>query len=368
MTRGARTCRQQHDGLNIRTAPRQDEKPSADSERAQRWRLRLASFLFASVLLADRLWLCAAAERTSAEGEQRDAVPFRDTGDQEYRSSHGTTDYTHPFAGNSSTPLWRLEACHPDSVSKSCFTVANAEAACSGLSDAEWNLSDLYLSFCDSYSLLDLFYGFSSPDNVSCSHNMSACSRCVRAFQRLDRLAQDRYHEFELLVQKYETDAYSVRTCMDECTTVYKHWLCFQYFQTTQMHCSNRIPCRQYCLEVQQRCPFILPDNDELIYGGSPSFICTGLLEDSPSDVEAECCDVRWDSKSDNSSKGTYKRTHPSCQHGTSLSSSANSRLCNSRLKLCLLVLVLLHTVATITASHNLSTMSSLEESSTNEE
>ncbi|GAA6103839.1 NALCN channel auxiliary factor 1 [Tachysurus ichikawai] len=218
MTRGARTCRQQHDGLNIRSAPRQDEKPSADSERAQRWRLRLASFLFASVLLADRLWLCAAAERTSAEGERRDAVPFRDTGDQEYRSSHGTTDYTQPFAGNSSTPLWRLEACHPDSVSKSCFTVANAEAACSGLSDAEWNLSDLYLSFCDSYSLLDLFYGFSSPDNVSCSHNMSACSRCVRAFQRLDRLAQDRYHEFELLVQKYETDAYSVRTCMDECT------------------------------------------------------------------------------------------------------------------------------------------------------
>lgn len=42
------------------------------------------------------------------------------------------------------------------------------------------------------------------------------------------------------------------------------------------MHCSNRIPCRKYCLEVQQRCPFILPDNDELIYGGSPSFICTG--------------------------------------------------------------------------------------------
>ncbi|KAL7881650.1 hypothetical protein AOLI_G00084980 [Acnodon oligacanthus] len=160
--------------------------------------------------------------------------------------------------------------------------------------------------------------------------------------------------------------ACSNHECTD--TTVYKHWLCSQYFQTTQMHCSNRIPCRQYCLEVQQRCPFILPDNDELIYGGSPSFICTGLLEDNPSDAEAECCDVRWDSKPDNSSKGTLKRTHPSCQHGTSLTSSAASRLCNSRLKLCLLVLVLLHTVATITASHNLTTISSLEENSTNEE
>ncbi|KAB5576981.1 hypothetical protein PHYPO_G00204750 [Pangasianodon hypophthalmus] len=223
MTRGARTCRQQDDGLNIRSAPRQDDKPSADSERAQRWRLRLASFLFASVLLADRLWLCAAAKWTSTEGERRDAVAFSDTGDQEYRSSPGTTDYTHLFAGNSSTPLWRLEACHPDSVSKSCFAVADAEAACSGLSDAEWNLSDLYLHFCDSYSLLDLFYGFSSPDNVSCGLNMSECSRCVRAYQYLDRRAQERYHEFELLVQKYETDAYSVRTCMDECTVGIAH-------------------------------------------------------------------------------------------------------------------------------------------------
>ncbi|CAB1347355.1 unnamed protein product [Coregonus sp. 'balchen'] len=115
--------------------------------------------------------------------------------------------------------------------------------------------------------------------------------------------------------------------------TVYKPWLCSQYFQTTQMHCSKRILCGQYCLEVQQRCPFILPDNDDLIHGGSPSFICT--------EVE------------NNHSRGTLKRTHPSCHHRTSLSSSAVCRLCNSRLKLCLLVLVLLHTVASLTASHN---------------
>ncbi|KAL0963408.1 hypothetical protein UPYG_G00306040 [Umbra pygmaea] len=140
--------------------------------------------------------------------------------------------------------------------------------------------------------------------------------------------------------------------------TVYKPWLCSQYFQTTQMHCSKRIPCGQYCLEVQQRCPFILPDNDDLIHGGSPSFICTGLLQASSGgvDADAECCDVRWDFQpqaDNNRSRGTIKRTHPSCQHRTSLSSSAACRLCNSRLKLCLLVLVLLHTVASLTASHN---------------
>lgn len=100
-----------------------------------------------------------------------------------------------------------------------------------------------------------------------------------------------------------------------------------------------------------------------------------GLLEDHPSgvDPDAECCDVRWDLKVDNRSRGTLKRTHPPCQHRTSLSSSAACRLCNSRLKLCLLVLVLLHTVASLTASHNatgigLPAITSLEESPANDE
>lgn len=57
---------------------------------------------------------------------------------------------------------------------------------------------------------------------------------------------------------------------------VYKAWLCSQYFEVAQFNCRKTIPCKQYCLEVQTRCPFILPDNDEVIYGGLSSFICTG--------------------------------------------------------------------------------------------
>ncbi len=67
---------------------------------------------------------------------------------------------------------------------------------------------------------------------------------------------------------------------------------------------------------------------------------------------EPECCDVRWDQKSNNRSRGTLKRTHPSCQH-TSVTFSGAPRLGQGRLKLCLLVLVLLHTVATMTANQN---------------
>ncbi|XP_017265661.1 transmembrane protein FAM155A [Kryptolebias marmoratus] len=400
MTRGARM---QHDGgLKSRFAPRENEKPFTEPERAQRWRLSLASLLFITVLLSDHLWFCAEAKLTRTRDKRSgEGLPVTDmiVVGEEPLHRHRTPTSADPhrlareqdviFIGNSTKPLWRMDTCHQDSLSRDCFTFTDALTVCLGLSgggeegtpSAYVNLSDLYLSFCNSYSLLDLFYGFTSPDVANCTLDTATgvdvlgCRECVQAYQRLDQQAEDNYREFELLVQKYETDAYSVRTCMEECKMVYKPWLCSQYFQTTQMHCSKRIPCGQYCLEVQQRCPFVLPDNDDLIYGGSPSFVCTGLLEDSPSgvDPDAECCDVRWDLKVDNRSRGTLKRTHPPCQHRTSLSSSAACRLCNSRLKLCLLVLVLLHTVASLTASHNatelgLPTIAPLEDSPANEE
>ncbi|KAM9804751.1 NALCN channel auxiliary factor 1 [Neosynchiropus ocellatus] len=396
MTRGAWMRRQHDEGLKFWSAPRENEKPFAESERAQRWRLSLASLLFITVLLSDHLWFCAEAKLTRTRdkrwdggfaimGEQPNSIPRHPA-----TSTSTTTPPPDPrrqdaiFLGNSTEPLWRMDTCHPDSWSKECFTFTDAESVCVGLADENGtqlvNLSDLYLSFCNSYSLLDLFFGFSSPGVMNCTLDMTkgedviGCSECVQAYQDLDQQAEESYREFELLVQKYETDAYSVRTCMEECKLVYKPWLCSQYFQTSQESCTNRIPCGQYCLEVQQRCPFVLPDNDDLIHGGSPSFICTGLLEDYPSGVDpkAKCCDVRWDLK-DNRSRGTLKRTHPPCQHRTSLSSSAACRLCNSRLKLCLLVLVLLHTVASLTASHNatglgLPAITPLEESPANEE
>ncbi|XP_059896465.1 NALCN channel auxiliary factor 1-like [Gadus macrocephalus] len=148
---------------------------------------------------------------------------------------------------------------------------------------------------------------------------------------------------------------------------VYKPWLCSQYFQTSQLTCSRRIPCGQYCLEVQKRCPFILPDNDDLIHGGSPSFICTGLLEDFPAGVsrDVECCDVRWGLAA---AEDPPRRSHPPCR-AAALSSAAAARQGG----LCLLALVLLHTVASLTAAHNatglgLPATSPLEESPANEE
>lgn len=91
-----------------------------------------------------------------------------------------------------------------------------------------------------------------------------------------------------------------------------------------------------------------------------------GLLGDHPSESDAQCCDVRWDSRTDSPSGGTLKRTASSCEPeggggggggsdrvATSGATANSPRLCGGRLKICLLALALLHTVIVISASHN---------------
>jgi len=236
--------RRQHDErLKYWFAPRENEKPFTESERAQRWRLSLASLLFITVLLSDHLWFCAEAKLTRTRDKRWDkGFAFTDT-DEDPNSLHRQHIPPSPdpsrlarkqdviFLENSTKPLWRMDTCLPDSLSKDCFSFSNAKTVCLALSGggekgtplAYVNLSDLYLSFCNSYSLLDLFYGFTSPDNLNCTLDMAmgvdllGCTQCIRAYQLIDQLAEDNYREFELLVQKYEIDAYSVRTCMEEC-------------------------------------------------------------------------------------------------------------------------------------------------------
>uniref|UniRef100_A0A673URJ1 Family with sequence similarity 155 member A n=1 Tax=Suricata suricatta TaxID=37032 RepID=A0A673URJ1_SURSU len=132
---------------------------------------------------------------------------------------------------------------------------------------------------------------------------------------------------------------------------VYKAWLCSQYFEVAQFNCRKTVPCQQYCLEVQTRCPFILPDNDEVIYGGLSSFICTGLHDTFLTHDDPECCDVRREERARKPAQGTVG-TGGAC-HRTSLAVSSAARLGNSRLKLCVLVLILLHTVLAASAAQN---------------
>lgn len=228
MTRGAGTCWQQEDddGFQIwLEPPRDNQKPFTDSERAQRWRLSLASLLFLTILLSDHLWFCAEATLARTRDKFASTHPLSPQTYSAHSSLRGNPDDI--FIGNSTKHLWRLETCHRDSLSNDCFTFLDADELCRGLSDREGtravNMSNLYLSFCNSYSLLDLLYGSTSPDNLNCSldalgdGDANRCSLCVQAYQRYDQHAQEKYEDFELLTQKYEPGAYSVRTCMEQC-------------------------------------------------------------------------------------------------------------------------------------------------------
>uniref|UniRef100_A0A670YZB1 NALCN channel auxiliary factor 2 n=1 Tax=Pseudonaja textilis TaxID=8673 RepID=A0A670YZB1_PSETE len=196
-----------------------------------------------------------------------------------------------------------------------------------------------------------------------------ACSSCLEAYQRLDQHAQEKYEEFELVLEKYlQAEDYSVRSCIRDCKAVYKAWLCSEYFDVTQLQCQHRIPCKQYCLEVETRCPFVLPDNDELVYGGLPGFLCTGLLESQLPDPEAKCCDVQWDSCD----------PYPDRSNNTSAASpesesSHRSRLSHSKIRLCVLVLMLLHTMVSFSGVHSseglsLDVLPAVEESTARDE
>ncbi|XP_070616241.1 NALCN channel auxiliary factor 2 [Erythrolamprus reginae] len=248
------------------------------------------------------------------------------------------------------------------------------------------------LAFCDAYTTWDLLLGMAGPESLDCSlpnllldflsgaRRGEACSSCLEAYQRLDQHAQEKYEEFELLLDKYlQAEDYSVRSCIRDCKAVYKAWLCSEYFDVTQLQCQHRIPCKQYCLEVETRCPFVLPDNDELVYGGLPGFLCTGLLESPLPDPEAKCCDVQWDScdpQADHSHNTSAPSTGSESPHSprheqerkqhyhlyyhhhqypppSLLPVSAGSRLSPSRIRLCVLVLMLLHTMVSFSGVHS---------------
>ncbi|XP_032992892.1 transmembrane protein FAM155B-like [Lacerta agilis] len=380
-----------------RCRPCPPDKPCADSERPQKWRLSLASFLFFTVLLSDSLWLCAIAAGAQLGAQDR-SVSWPEVAVM--GSDDGQAPTARPCLNLSSACSQRHLLQGPPGVA---FPAARAEASPSQLAFLERHFRVLRLPFCEAYTVWDLLLGMADPESLDCSlrslladvaaggaRRGEACSGCLEAYQRLDQHAQEKYYEFEELLEKYlQFKDYSVCSCLRECKAVYKAWLCSEYFNVTQLQCQHRIPCNQYCLEVQTRCPFVLPDNGELIYGGLPGFICTGLLESNLPEQEAKCCDMRWDScnhhpddSCNTSAKSKsesfhdqrrdiphhhhhvhhhhqqqqhynlyYHHTQYQHQHHPSLLPvSAGSHLTSGKIRFCVLVLMLLHTMVSFSS------------------
>ncbi|XP_074064648.1 NALCN channel auxiliary factor 2 [Macrotis lagotis] len=400
------------------------DKPWADSERAQRWRLSLASLLFFTVLLSDRLWLCAGGRLRAKERSGSVRPPWGAAGPEPQPRPEAEPPpallllLPPPLGSSCGSLLGNLTqaAAAPGSSGRRSGGrgPSGPEAAClepqavqrlvgaapprplspsptsgrppaSQRNSLQGHFRNYTLTFCDSYSLADLLLGMAHQDSLDCSLDAlladllatgpgawEACFSCVQLYQRLDQHAQEKYDEFDCLLQKYlQAEEYSVRSCLGDCKAVYKAWLCSEYFNVSQQNCHPRVPCKQYCLEVQTRCPFVLPDNDELIYGGLPGFICAGVMESPRGPEEAECCEV--DLKPCGSlggSKGSswgeqafpepsqHQQLPPSHYHLLApstllLPASGGSCLSPSRIRLCFLVLMLLHTVATFSSSQS---------------
>ncbi|KAF7252662.1 hypothetical protein EYD10_02080 [Varanus komodoensis] len=209
-------------GSGVCFGPREPDKPFADSERAQKWRLSLASLLFFTVLLSDHLWLCVEARQVAA-GRHRDqarAEPGMGGGER--------------AAG---APGRRRSGSPAAPGAGQCFSLpGDAEAACRRLQPGGSAQAELYLPFCNSYTLRELFAGLSRPDTLNCTLDrggggagdaarlgreaewLRSCRRCVLAYQRYDQEAQDRYREFELVLQKYlQAEEYSVKSGPEDC-------------------------------------------------------------------------------------------------------------------------------------------------------
>lgn len=260
-------------------APRQSDKPCADSERAQRWRLSLASLLFFTVLLADHLWLCAGARPRARElssamrppwgaGRERQPVPPRAVlplpppSPGEPSASSGTCGprYSNltkaaPAAGSgpvcdgvpeptgldaACTKLESLQRLFEPTTPAPPLRPPDAPSRAPEFPSAKKNLlkghfRNFTLSFCDTYTVWDLLLGMDRPDSLDCSLDTllgdllavvaspgsgtwEACSSCIEAYQRLDRHAQEKYDEFDLVLHKYlQAEEYSIRSCTKGC-------------------------------------------------------------------------------------------------------------------------------------------------------
>lgn len=259
--------------LKICCAPRQNDKPCADSERAQKWRMSLASLLFFTVLLSDHLWLCAGAKLRSKDRSLAMQTPWGDasqrafqphfllTGDQQSQEGRceiflsNLTKFAAPIPyctgarghfdlDSACTKLYSLQRLlgsfpsvplrpPPSSSSSSSSSASFFSSSSSKINFLKAYFRNFNLSFCDTYTIWDLLLGMAGPDSLDCSlDNLmvdfvaaaagaldgKACSSCVQAYQRLDQHAQEKYEEFDLLLEKYlQSEEYSVRSCIRDC-------------------------------------------------------------------------------------------------------------------------------------------------------
>jgi len=133
-------------------------------------------------------------------------------------------------------------------------------------------LRRMRLGFCSQYSVWKALGAAASEELVS-TPDTTRCAEIVRTINDWDRLAQQLYDEFDFILTRYDcNNGYSNRWNCSDCKEAYREWLCAML---VPFHVgSHKVrPCRSVCHQVEQQCPYFLPDT-KLQYAGEPTFAC----------------------------------------------------------------------------------------------
>ncbi|OQV18271.1 hypothetical protein BV898_07667 [Hypsibius exemplaris] len=130
----------------------------------------------------------------------------------------------------------------------------------------------LTLPFCGEYTLPMVFGG---DDGCVMKNSTRECRDCMEQIYLIDQHAKLVYCHFKQdILGRFDCETpYSViwKNC-SACQSAYRAWVCAMMIPFRMGE--HRInPCRSFCTNVEQRCPYLTPD-DKVIIAGEPMFFC----------------------------------------------------------------------------------------------
>ncbi|GAV00234.1 hypothetical protein RvY_11116 [Ramazzottius varieornatus] len=127
------------------------------------------------------------------------------------------------------------------------------------------------LEFCSDYGLEKVLGGY---DACVMKGEKEECQQCLRSIYQMDQQVKLVYCHFARdILGRFDCETpFSVKWNCTHCQTAYRQWLCAMLIPFRMDEYLIK-PCRTFCTVVEQRCPYLTPD-DRVIIAGEPMFLC----------------------------------------------------------------------------------------------
>ncbi|XP_042855315.1 uncharacterized protein LOC122242156 [Penaeus japonicus] len=276
------------------------------------WRPALLAFLFPPLLLSLAL---AAAHRATVSTpppptslHYHSAITPTDThahrNDHHQRNGAIIADWKVPqHSGNESqcaaATNFEIEKVPQEKVAEKCQTCPRENETCDSCrtlveavcynkepEEREQLIRRVTLRYCPHLVLQSVMCPL---DRESVIHSIN-CSSVLRHLQERDEQVARILQQHRSIVHNCER-SYSMREKCTGCEEAYKYWVCSQLFPYYD-NGKHIKPCRQFCHEVEQKCPYLLPKDKPV--AGEPTFLCEdpaiGELESQESSYGKDSC------------------------------------------------------------------------------